>query len=242
MGLSIGMPVSSFCAEDDPKEADSAEPKEKKPQKPIAFIDISNSKEGSYPGGSTPKKGKWYVDASAKKLKVAVEPLVEAWFEFGPEIREKGATIQAMGRAPSEARVKSRMGVGLYGHNGFQLRLLFAKNELEIVRRGEILKSVPYRLKVAQLYRMELSVIEDEDNWLISGRVWEEDAIRPAEPSITDRALGDELLFPLAGRPVLVATPFSGVPVEFAAAKVFDGEYEVVPDDEPAESDEKSMK
>ncbi len=192
---------------------------------PAAILDIANSKDGDYPGESTPVAGKWTVDAGAKKLNVATEPLLDSWLEFGPEIREKAATIIATGRSPGEGRLKSRFGVGLYGKNGFQLRAVPARQEIELVRRGAVLLKKPFELKSEDLYSLELSVIAERSHWIVSGRIWKEDSARPVETMFQYKIFADELLVPLAGRSVLVATPFSGEPVSFSSAKVYYGEF-----------------
>ncbi|MEQ1839956.1 MAG: hypothetical protein ABL994_06090 [Verrucomicrobiales bacterium] len=192
---------------------------------PAAILDIANSKDGDYPGESTPVAGKWTVDAGAKKLNVATEPLLDSWLEFGPEIREKAVTIVATGGSPGEGRLKSRFGVGLYGKNGFQLRAVPARQEIELVRRGAVLLKKPFELNSEDLYSLELSVIGERSHWIVSGRIWKEDSARPAETMFQYKIFADELLVPLAGRSVLVATPFSGEPVSFSSAKVYYGEF-----------------
>lgn len=191
---------------------------------PLASLDIANSSEGAYPGGSTSIRGKWFVEKSAKKLKLAVEPLEIGWLEFGPEIRERGATIRVLARAPGEGRLRSRMGAGLYGKNGFQVRVDQGKRVVELVRRGIVLQSVEFSTDPEALSEIELSVIENDEDWDVSARVWVYESDRPHEPLLQHRAYGDELLFPLAGRPCLVATPFSGESVQYAMARVFDGD------------------
>jgi len=191
---------------------------------PLASLDIGNTAEGAYPGGATPIKGRWYVEKAAKKLKLEPEPLVIGWLEFGPEIREKGATICALARAPGKGRLRSRIGVGLYGKNGFQLRVDQGKGSVELVRRGIVIKSVVFETDPETLYEMELNVSEDGENWLVKGRVWEYETDRPGEPIFTHRAFSDELLFPLAGRSCLVATAFSGEPVQYAVARIYEGD------------------
>ena len=203
---------------DDEKAAPAA------PPSPVASLDIGNTVEGAYPGGATPIAGSWYVEKAAKKLKLQPEPLVIGWLEFGPEIREKGATISALARAPGEGRLRSRIGVGLYGKNGFQLRVDQGKKMVELVRRGIVLKSVNCETDPAKLYELELNVIEDGENWIVKGRVWECETDRPEEPLLTQRAYTDELLFPLAGRPCIVATPYSGEPVQYAVARAYLGD------------------
>lgn len=203
---------------------------------PAAILDLANSKDGAYPGGATPVKGKWTVDAGAKKLNVVPEPLLDSWLEFGPEIREKGATIVASGRAPGEGRLKSRFGVGLYGKNGFQLRLVPATQEIELVRRGAVLLKKPFAVTAKELCHLELSVKAGRNHWLVSGRAWKEEEKRPAEKGFEYKIFAEELLVPLAGRSVLVATPFSGEPVSFASAKVYHGEF-VAEEEEKADAE-----
>jgi len=194
---------------------------------PAAILDIANSKDGDYPGGATPLSGKWTVDAGAKKLKVAPEPLLDCWLEFGPEIREKGATIVASGRAQGKGRLKSRFGAGLYGKNGFQLRFAPATQEIELVRRSVVLLKEPFPVTQEDLCHLELSVRPERNHWLVSGRVWKGEEKRPDEKAFEYKIFAEELLFPLAGRPTLFATPFSGEPVSFASARVYYGEFVV---------------
>lgn len=190
------------------------------PSKELARLDLANSKDASLPGGTSVVKGSWSVDAAAKKLLAAPVPLVDAWLEFGPEIREKGATITASGLAPGGGRLPSRFGVGLYGKNGFQLRLVPVRQEIELVRRGEVLLSRPFPHDPSELQQIELSVRSERQHWIVSGRAWKDGGNRPERPLFEHKVFAVELLFPLAGRPVLLATPFSGEPVSFAAAVV----------------------
>lgn len=221
-----------FAQEEEPKEAKPS------PPKPLAILDVANSGEGSVPGGATPKAGRWSVDAAAKKLKLAPEPLIDGWLEFGPEIREKGATVTAAGRAPGEGRLQSWIGVAAYGKNGFQLRLKPVHHRLEIVRRGIVLESATFPTKPGTLYRFELRVEPDGEDWTVEGRIWKDDSDRPEMPLVVHKAIGAELLFPLAGRPGVIGTPFSGEPVQFAGAEVFGEGYEPLIEEKAAEADE----
>jgi len=82
-----------------------------------------------------------------------------------------------------------------------------------------------FKLNVETVYEMELSVVEEEEGWRIRARVWSADGARPLEPTIEYRFWEGYLLFPLAGRAVLTATPFSGESVEFSSAELYEGEY-----------------
>jgi len=196
---------------------------------PAAILDIANSADGAFPGGVTPLSGKWTVDDGAKKLNAAPEPLVDSWLEFGPEIREKAATIVASGRASGKGRLKSRFGAGLYGKNGFQLRFVPATQEIELVRLSVVLLKKPFPVTPEDLCHLELSVRPERNHWLVSGRVWKGEEKRPDEKAFEYKIFAEELLFPLAGRPTLFATPFSGEPVSFASARVYHGEFVVDP-------------
>ncbi|MBL9160185.1 MAG: hypothetical protein JNJ70_22075 [Verrucomicrobiales bacterium] len=218
--IGSSLAFGSFAA--DEKDKGKATPPPVPPQE-LAKLDIANSKDASIPGGATVVKGSWSVDAGAKKLLAAPEPLVDAWLEFGPEIREKGATITASVRGPGGDRLKSRFGVGLYGKNGFQLRLVPVRQEIELVRRGEVLLSRPFPHDPAEMQQIELAVRPERQHWVVSGRAWKEGGERPEQALLEYKIFAVELLFPLAGRSVLVATPFSGESVAFASAVVMPG-------------------
>lgn len=218
--IGSSLAFGSFAADENDKGKAKEPPA---PPRELAKLDIANSKEGSIPGGASVVKGSWSVDAGAKKLLAAPEPLLDAWLEFGPEIREKGATITASGRAPGGDRLQSRFGVGLYGKNGFQLRLVPVRQEIELVRRGEVLLRRPFPHDPAEMQQIELSVSPERQHWIVSGRVWKDGAERPEQSLFDHKIFAVELLFPLAGRSVLFATPFSGEPVVFASAVVMPG-------------------
>jgi hypothetical protein len=190
------------------------------PPAELAKLDLANSAAGSIPGGATAVAGKWSVDAGTKSLQALPEPLLDAWLEFGPEIREKGAVITLTGRAPGDGRLLSRFGAGLYGKNGFQIRTAPARGGIELVRRGAVLLRKPFPLDPDKPLHLELSVTGERQHWIVSGRAWPEGADRPDKPLFEHKVFAVELEFPLAGRPVILATPFSGEAVEFSAVAV----------------------
>lgn len=207
------------------KETPQRDPIKSPRNVPAAVLDIAGSKNGGHPGGSTPLSGRWTLDSSAETLEVAAEPLLDSWLEFGPEIREKGATIVASGRAGGEGRLESRFGAGLYGKNGFQLRIVPATQRIELVRRSVVLVRKPFVAAASDLCHLELSVRPERNHWIVSGRAWKGEEERPAEKAFEYKIFAAELLFPLAGRSTLFATPFSGDPVSFTSAKVYHGEF-----------------
>ncbi len=189
-----------------------------------ARLDLAKVAGGALPAGAVAVAGTWSTDAATKTLRAMPHPLLDAWLEFGPEIREKGALVAASGRAPGRGRLKSRLGVGLYGKNGFQLRTAPARREAELVRRGAVLLRRPLETDADALHHLELSVVGERRHWIVSGRVWTEGGERPEAPLFEHKVFAAELQFPLAGRSVLFATPFSGEPVAFASALVRHGE------------------
>lgn len=206
-----------------------------------AKLDLANSDVGSIPGGASVVKGRWSVDGG-KRLEAAPEPLLDNWLEFGPEVREKPATILAAGSAPGGTTLRSRFGVGLYGKNGVQLRFVAGRGELELVRRGEVLATVTFAAKADDLIHLELTATTERGNWRFVGRAWTEGAERPGTPIIEHQLFAAELLFPVAGRAVLFATPFSGDPVEYHEATLYHGTYEPVVKDRPEEKPEAAEK
>ncbi len=190
------------------------------PPTELAKLDLANSAAGSIPGGATAVAGKWSIDAGTKSLQALPEPLLDAWLEFGHEIREKGAVITLTGRAPGDGRLLSRFGAGLYGKNGFQIRTAPARGGIELVRRGAVLLRKPFPIDPDKTLHLELSVTGERRHWIVFGRAWPEGADRPDKPLFEHKVFAVELEFTLAGRPVILATPFSGEAVEFSAAAV----------------------
>jgi hypothetical protein len=220
----VGWSLSWGIGAEEPKaDADTKSTKEADAPGPLAKLVPKSSTEGTEPADGTIQKGGWTIAGSPARIQMKPLPLCEGWFAFGTEIREKGATIRSRGQAPDKPRIQSRIGVGLYGKNGFQLRLVPARQEVELVRRGAVLAKKALPLDAALTYEMELSVAAEGTAWVITGRVWEEGGERPVDELIRHKIWNDELLFPLAGQAALVATPFSGKPVSFSGAEVYLG-------------------
>lgn len=203
--------LSATAAEKAPAPAPPAE---------LAKLDLANTAAGSIPGGAAVVAGRWSVDAGTKSLQALPAPLLDAWLEFGPEVREKGAVVAVTGRAPGEGRLRSRFGAGLYGRNGFQIRTAPASGGVELVRRGAVLLRKPFDLDPGKSLHLELSVTAERQHWIVSGRAWPDGTDRPDKPLFEHKVFAVELQFPLAGRTVLFATPFSGEAVEFSEAVV----------------------
>lgn len=165
--------------------------------------------------------GAWDVSSNGAGLIAKAVPMVDAQCLIGPEIREKGAKIEVCARAPGKGRILSRFGMGLYGKNGVQLRTAPARNELELVRRGAVLATLPFEQKLNESLHLELIMKPNGSKWDIDARAWREDEKRPEKPMLEHQIYVADLQTPMAGRSVLEAAAFSGEAVVFTKAEVW---------------------
>jgi len=225
----VALLFSSTACRAGPKgEEGESGPDDEEKKSPVFFAQKFLWDDDGGPEGFTPIRGRWRVDGDADVLRIAPEPLIDGWIEFGPEMREQGAGVFAVARAGAPPRIRPRFGVGLFGKNGFQLRLSAGPGTIEIVRHGESLVSAPFAWEADVAWHFDLRVEatgEKAPAWVVSGRIWREGTERPSDPQLTHRAPADTLLFPLAGRAVLIATPFSGEPVSFVETKLYRGAW-----------------
>jgi len=232
IGLICIVLLSSVDAQDRKEKAE-----EKKTERKADFSVAVKGDEQTLSDEFTVRSGKWQVAEKPKCFQVAGAPLVESRIEFGPEYRETGVALTGEVWARSGKRVYPRMGFGLFGKNGFFLRLFPAQKRVELVRRGVVLARNQFTWKSGEHYLMELSVQTEEDNWRVTGRVWPKSGKVPAKPQISYLAWSDELLFPLAGRSSAVATPFAGLPVSFNRVEIFKKAGEPAPGVEDEKED-----
>lgn len=205
--------------------------KEEEPASPYSFEKTFTESTESTPEGFAAASGTWRVDGKEKALLIVPQPIVEGRIEFWPELRESTGTIYARTRAITTRPIRPRMGVALFGENGFQFRIAAGHDRIELARRGEVIVDQPFRWKEGESYHLELTVEKTGENdsgtlWMVSGRVWDKGGKRPDSPILTHRTTSDELEFPLAGKPGLVATPYSGDPIYFEEVWLFKGTYD----------------
>ncbi len=213
------------------------ETEEKKTERKADFSVAVKGEEKTLSSEFTAKVGKWQVGENPKCFQIMAEPLVEGRIEFGPSYRDTELTLLVEIWAKSGKRIYPRMGIGLFGKNGFYLRVFPAQKRIELVRRGVVLTKAPFSWKSGEHYLFELSVKAVDEDWSVSGRVWVKNGDRPEKPQLNHKAWSDELLFPLAGRSSAVATAFSGLPVSFNRVEIYKKEEEPAPDAEGIKKD-----
>ncbi|MEM7698819.1 MAG: hypothetical protein AAF236_10480 [Verrucomicrobiota bacterium] len=189
-------------------------------------LKLTGTGDGQIPSAASRKAGTWAYAAASQKLQLKPEPLVEGWLEFGSEIREKSATITAVVESSGEGRLESWIGIGLFGKNGFQIRGILNRDRVELIRRSETIIGEDFVLEPGQAYQLELSTHAESSRYRVEARVWPADGERPEEPLLVHETDAETLLFPLAGRGVLVGVPFSREPVAFSEAQLFHGVIE----------------
>ncbi len=211
---------------------------DKKTERKADFSVAVKGDEQTLSSEFTAKAGKWQVGESPKCFQITAEPLVEGRIEFGPSYRDTELILLVESWAKSGKRIYPRMGIGLFGKNGFYLRAFPAQKRIELIRRGVVLTKAPFAWKSGGHYLFELSVKADGEDWKVSGRVWPKKGVRPDKPQLDYKAWSDELLFPLAGRSSAVATAFSGLPISFNRVEIYKKEEEPAPDAEGVKKDD----
>jgi len=231
--FSFACVLSLANAQDDKEKTE-----EKKTERKADFSVAVKGDEQTLSSEFTTKSGKWQVGENPKCFQLIPEPLVEGRIEFGPTYRDTELTLLVEGWAKSGKRIYPRMGIGLFGKNGFFLRVFPAQKRIELVRRGVVLTKAPFTWKSGEHYLFELSVKANDEDWIVSGRVWPKKSDRPDKPQLDHKAWSDELLFPLAGRSSAVATAFSGLPISFNRVEIYKKEEEPATDAEGVKKDD----
>ncbi len=171
----------------------------------------------------SPVEGDWrkFEEENGRNLiRLSGEPVVASRVEMGPYLRENELVMSANVMGKARKRLKPRMGLGLYGKNGFFLRLAPARGALELVQHGEILVETPYPWKSEEWHRLELAitVTEDRSRWTLEARAWPDGEDRPEEPVLVWPFRQEEQIFPLAGKAFLCGSPYNGLPIFFDEA------------------------
>ncbi len=148
-------------------------------------------------------------------MQLAAEPIVEGAVQLGPVIDQSGI-VMARIKATRKGRSYPRFGVGLHGLNGFRLRVVPAKKEIELARNDDIVQSVEMRWNSGEWYFVELRVQQNSSNWTVQGRVWPESEARPDLPQIDYIAYESKL----RGKASVTGTAYSGTPIFFDDVKI----------------------
>ena len=120
-----------------------------------------------------------------KFLELPGAPLDSFSFLFGPK-ESTNVAVQARIFATSKGRRFTVFDVGLGGLGGYKLRVAPAKKQIELYRGDTLKTSAPLQWTTGKWMILKLQVQATEPaKFTISGKVWQEGAEEPKEPSIT---------------------------------------------------------
>ncbi|MCB1242597.1 MAG: hypothetical protein AB7I98_01385 [Verrucomicrobiales bacterium] len=192
-----------------PKKKDGEKKEPAPPDDPglVYKSDFESLAPGKPPAEFLTLKGPFSVAESegGRALRLEGEPIDGCVIQVGSSFKG-GGTILARIRAESRRRVHPMFGLGLHGQSGFFLRIAPATRQMEIVRREEIVTSVPVEWKSGEWLWMEMTVSGSAGKWQVEGRSWARDGARPEAPQIT-ALCEDETL---SGRATLRGAQYSG--------------------------------
>ena len=153
-----------------------------------------------------------------KFLQLPGAPLDSYGFLFGPAIKENSvATARFFGEATG--RRYPTFAIGLNGVGGYKVRVSPGKRELELYKGDDVKTAVPLQWKPGKWTSLKIQVVPaGEGKWEVTGKIWQEGAEEPAEPTITY----NETEGLPNGRAMISASPYSGKPIRFDDLKVFE--------------------
>lgn len=178
--------------------------------------DFEKAKPGRVPGDYFVLDGDFEIEANegegaGRSLKLLPSQLVEASIQFGSSIEGSGSVI-VRGKAEKRGRSYPRFGVGLHGLKGFRVRITPAAKVLELVRDQEVILSVPFDWTSGIWYFVELSVVENNNSWTVTGRAWAESEDRPKDGQVDHISVEEK---PFRGKASITGTPYAGLPIYF---------------------------
>lgn len=146
-----------------------------------------------------------------KYLELPGAPLDTFGVMFGPTTNA-GVCVSARIFGTSKGRRFPQFGVGLDGQNGFKLKILPAKDTLEIYRGDDSVASVPFHWKSGEWTMFKLQVNQaDASTWKIEGKAWPQSGTEPAGWMVSF----EDKTAPRPGRPSIWGSPVSGTPIRF---------------------------
>ncbi len=212
IGLGI-LPLINFAFGQDKEKEDKGE--EEKDKNLVYANDFEADEPGRVPGdyfvldgGFEIEKGE--VEGAGQALKMLPAPMVEGSIQFGSSL-EGGGSVKMRAKAEKRGRSYPRFGVGMHGLKGYRLRVAPSAKQLQLVRDEEVIQSVPFDWTSGLWYFVELQVLENNNSWTVSGRVWSESVERPKDAQIDYIAVETEF----RGKASILGTPYAGLPIWF---------------------------
>ena len=174
--------------------------------------DFQKAEPGSVPDDFMVIDGQFTVKETDgnKFFELPGAPLEAYSFLFGPK-ENTNVAVQARIFTKAKGRRYSVFDVGLGGLGGYKLRVAPAKKQLELYRGDTLKTSAPLEWTSGKWTVLKLQVQHSEPGkFNVIGKVWQEGAQEPAEPSITfvdtqplTRERASAGAMPYAGEPVL---------------------------------------
>lgn len=197
------------------QEKDKSVPTTESPSatKVLYSNDFEKAEIGKLPDDFLSLNGEFTVkeEAGNKFLELPGAPLDSFGVQFGPTESVEVA-IQARIYGTAKGRRAPTFGVGLCGVSGYKLQVAPAKRALELLKDETIKASRPLDWKSGAWTQFRLQVRKVKDGeWKIEGKIWTRGDAEPKEWMLTF----DETEAPVTGRPSVMGSPFSGMPIWF---------------------------
>ena len=123
-------------------------------------------------------------DGTNKLFELPGAPLETFGVLFGPTV-ETDVAVRAKIHGSAKGRRFPTLAVGLNGVGGYKLQVSPAKKLIELSRGDEVVASAPSETKLDSWLMLQLENRKvSENDWKISGKVWQEKSVEPKEPTI----------------------------------------------------------
>jgi len=179
--------------------------------------DFENTELNSIPDDMMVLAGDFTVqsDGTNHFLELPGAPLDSFAVQFGPMGNEM--TVSGRIYATKRGRRMPTFGIGLGGVSGWKLQVAPAKNVIELLLDLDSRVSAPYDWKSGEWLKLQLTIAPNSDaTWKIEGKVWTAEKPESTATVVSFQAKEE----PISGRASILASPFSGTPIQFDDLKV----------------------
>ena len=181
--------------------------------KPLYENNFEKTTVGSVPSDFLVQDGAFTVkeESGNKFLELPGAPLDTFGLYFGSTEKD-GIAVAARCFGIGKGRRFPTFAVGLGAGGLYRLQMSPAKSAVELLK-GEVVKiSVPYEWKSEKWTFLRLQIQKiGEGEWKVEGKAWTQGKPEPDAWTITY----DEKEAPIAGRPSVWGSPYSGTPIRF---------------------------
>ena len=137
------------------------------------------------------------------------EPLEAHGLMFGPAMVD-GLRVAARFQGEAKGRQAPSFGVGLNGMSGYRLVVKPAEDKLLMLRNETTVAEAEYQWSPGQWTYLQLQLRPLPGlQWAVEGKAWADTQLEPTDWTL----IWKEADKPLAGRPTVWGTPFSGQPI-----------------------------